>query len=79
MPDELESPLEFHVAVTELRDSLGFTVREVANSGNPVIVSRYGVRRSNSLILRYIVRSPMPSSLAASSRLPPVSSSARVM
>ncbi len=44
MPDELETTFEFHAGVTELRDSLGFTVQQVARSGNPVIVSRYGRR-----------------------------------
>ncbi len=42
MPDELAATFEFHVGVTELRDSLGFTVQEVARSGNPAIVHRYG-------------------------------------
>lgn len=42
MLDELEPTFEFHAGVTELRDSLGFTVRHVAESGEPCIVSRYG-------------------------------------
>ncbi len=42
MPDEIAATFEFHVGVTELRDSLGFTVQEVARSGNPAIVHRYG-------------------------------------
>jgi prevent-host-death family protein len=41
MTAEVETPWEFEVGVTELRESLGFTVREVARSGNPVIVRRY--------------------------------------
>lgn len=41
MAPEVETPWEFEVGVTELRESLGFTVREVARSGNPVIVRRY--------------------------------------
>lgn len=41
MAPEVETPWEFEVGVTELRDSLGFTVREVARSANPVIVRRY--------------------------------------
>ena len=32
---------EFTTQVSELRDNLGFTVREVARRGNPVIVCRY--------------------------------------
>ena len=32
---------EFTTQVSDLRDNLGFTVREVAKSGNPVIVRRY--------------------------------------
>lgn len=41
MAPEVETPWEFEVGVTELRESLGFTVREVARSGHPVIVRRY--------------------------------------
>ena len=32
---------EFTAQITDLRNNLGFTVREVARSGNPVIVRRY--------------------------------------
>lgn len=32
---------ELEVGVTELRDSLGFTIRHVAQSGVPVVVRRY--------------------------------------
>ncbi len=42
MTDELETRFKFHAGVTELPDSLGFTVQEVARWGNPCIVSRYG-------------------------------------
>ncbi|RLS52891.1 MAG: hypothetical protein DWH91_15605 [Planctomycetota bacterium] len=41
MPPDLEPPDELEVGVTELRDSLGFTVRHVAKSGVPVVVRRY--------------------------------------
>lgn len=32
---------ELTAQITDLRNNLGFTVREVARSGNPVIVRRY--------------------------------------
>ena len=32
---------EFTTQVSDLRNNLGFTVREVARSGNPVMVRRY--------------------------------------
>ncbi len=32
---------EFTTQISDLRSNLGFTVREVALSGNPVIVRRY--------------------------------------
>lgn len=41
MANDVPSPSEFEVGVTQLRDSLGFTVRCVADSGEPVIVRRY--------------------------------------
>lgn len=40
LPD-LGPPDELEVGVTELRDSLGFTIRHVAQSGVPVVVRRY--------------------------------------
>ena len=32
---------EFSAPISDLRNNLGFTVREVARSGNPVIARRY--------------------------------------
>ena len=39
--DDFETIDEFQVGITELRDSLGFTVQEVARSGTPVAIRRY--------------------------------------
>ncbi len=39
--DNFETIAEFQVGITELRDSLGFAVQEVARSGTPVAIRRY--------------------------------------
>lgn len=39
--DDFETIAEFQVGITELRDSLGFAVREVARSGTPLAIRRY--------------------------------------
>lgn len=49
MPHDLVTPDELEVGVTELRDSLGFTVRHVAESGTPVVVRRY--RRAEVILV----------------------------
>ncbi|MGC1272645.1 MAG: type II toxin-antitoxin system Phd/YefM family antitoxin [Planctomycetaceae bacterium] len=49
MARDRESSFEFEVGVTELRGSLGFTVRQVARSGEPVIVRRY--RRAEVILV----------------------------
>ena len=41
MPSDIEMIDEFQVGITELRDSLGFTVQEVARSGTPVAIRRF--------------------------------------
>ncbi len=41
MPSDVETIDEFQVGITELRDSLGFTVQEVARSGTPVAIRRF--------------------------------------
>lgn len=49
MPHDLVTPDELEVGVTELRDSLGFTVRHVAESGTPIVVRRY--RRAEVILV----------------------------
>ena len=49
MPHDLVTPDELEVGVTELRDSLGFTVRHVAESGVPIVVRRY--RRAEVILV----------------------------
>lgn len=49
MPRDLGPPDELEVGVTELRDSLGFTVRHVAESGTPIVVRRY--RRAEVILV----------------------------
>jgi PHD/YefM family antitoxin component YafN of YafNO toxin-antitoxin module len=49
MPHDLVTPEELEVGVTELRDSLGFTVRHVAESGTPIVVRRY--RRAEVILV----------------------------
>ncbi len=49
MPSDVETLNELEVGVTELRDSLGFTIRHVAQSGVPVVVRRY--RRTDVILV----------------------------
>ena len=49
MPHDVVMPDELEVGVTELRDSLGFTVRHVAESGVPIVVRRY--RRAEVILV----------------------------
>ncbi len=50
MAKDVESFGEFEVGVTQLRESLGFTVRCVAETGEPVIVRRYS--RAEVILVR---------------------------
>lgn len=49
MPADVATLNELEVGVTELRDSLGFTIRHVAQSGVPVVIRRY--RRTDVILV----------------------------
>ncbi len=49
MPPDFGPLDELEVGVTELRDSLGFTIRHVAQTGVPVVVRRY--RRAEVVLI----------------------------